>query len=104
MKQLGLHRPCQHVSHRLRCLPLGYAGHVGAGVQGEPGAEMPRHPGRGFDIHTVLQGQGGKGMTEVMKAKIGRPCLFQQDLHPFIGSTRMGRLLQFPGMGEDPFR
>ena len=35
---------------------------MGVGVQGEPHREVPQHAGHSFDIHAVLQGQGGKGV------------------------------------------
>ena len=35
---------------------------MGVGVQGEPGAEVPQHAGHGFNVHTVLERQGGEGM------------------------------------------
>ena len=40
---------------------------MGVGVQSEPGAEVPQHPGHGFDVHSVLERQGGKSMPEVRK-------------------------------------
>ena len=40
---------------------------MGVGVQGEPHREVPQHAGHSFDIHAVLQGQGGKGVTRVRK-------------------------------------
>ena len=38
---------------------------MGVGVQSEPGAEVPQHAGHGFNVHPVLQGQGGKGVAEI---------------------------------------
>ena len=44
-------------AHRFGGLTLGGRGHVGVGVQGEPHAEVPQHPGYRLDIYPVLEGQ-----------------------------------------------
>ena len=48
--------------HGFRRLPLGGGGHMGVGVQGEPGAVVAQHAGHRFHVHPVLQGQGGEGV------------------------------------------
>ena len=53
-------------------LALDGAGHMGVGVQGEPGGEVPQHTGHCLDVHSVLQSQGGEGMPEVMKPHPGQ--------------------------------
>ena len=35
---------------------------MGIGVQGESCGEVPQHTGHGFDIHTVLEGDGCEGV------------------------------------------
>ena len=62
MKCSRLNRPRQHTPHRLRRLPLGCASDAGVGVQGESCREVTQHPGHGFHVHPVLQGQGGEGV------------------------------------------
>lgn len=64
---------------------------------------MAQDGGQRLDVHPMGQGIGCESMSEIMKAKVRKPCLFQQDLHPFIGGTRACRLLRLPWMGEDPF-
>ena len=63
-----LHHLFHEVSHLLRCLFLHLPGGVGVGAQGEPGIVVPRHGGHGFDVHAVLEGCGGEGVTEIMEA------------------------------------
>ena len=48
--------------HGFRRLPLGGGGHMGVGVQGEPGSVVAQHAGHRFHVHPVLQGQGGEGV------------------------------------------
>ena len=48
--------------HRFRRLPLGRGGHMGVGVQGEPGTVVAQHPGHRFHIHPILESQGCEGM------------------------------------------
>ena len=48
--------------HGLRRLPLGRGGHMGVGVQGEPGAVVAQHPGDSLYVHPILQGQGCEGV------------------------------------------
>ena len=38
---------------------------VGVGPQSEPGVEVAQHGGYCFHIHTVLQGRGSEGVTEI---------------------------------------
>lgn len=43
---------------------------MGVGVQGEAGGVVAQHTGDGFDVHAVLQGQGGEGVAQVVEAKL----------------------------------
>ena len=52
----------QHIPHGLCSLPLSRSGHMGVGVQGEACGEVAQHAADGFDIHTVLQSEGGEGV------------------------------------------
>ena len=37
---------------------------MGVGIQREPSGEVTQHTADGLDIHTVLQGNRGKGVAE----------------------------------------
>ena len=58
------------------------AGHVGVGVQSEPGGEVPQHAGHRLDVHPILEGQGGEGVAEVMEPHFGqsRPLQYPVEL------------------------
>ena len=57
-----------HIAHGIRCFSHHIRRGVGVGAQGEPGIVVPRHGGHGFDVHAVLEGCGGEGVTEIMEA------------------------------------
>ena len=69
----------QHLSHGSRRLFLGRCGHMGVGVQGEARRVVTQHPGHRLDVHSVLQGQGGECMPEIMEPDFGQSRPFQ---HP----------------------
>ena len=52
-------------------LALGGCGHMGVGVQGEPGRVMSQHPGHRFHVYPVLEGQGGKCVPKLVEAENG---------------------------------
>ena len=55
-------RPGQDLTHGVRRLPLGLGGHVGIGIQGKPGGVVSQHSRDRFDVHAVLERQGGEGV------------------------------------------
>ena len=46
---------------------------MGIGVQGEACGEVTQHAGYGLDVHTVLQGDGCEGVTEVVESDFRDP-------------------------------
>ena len=53
------------------------AGGVGVGAQGETSVEVAQHGGYCFHIHTVLQGRGSEGVTEIMKSEVLQPGVLE---------------------------
>lgn len=60
---ISLHRMVDHTADGVRRFPLHPLGGVGVGVQREPCAVVAQGVREGFHIYTVLQRQGGEGMT-----------------------------------------
>ena len=61
----------------LKCLPhclsgffLGGGCDVGVGVQSEACGEMTEHTADRLDVHSVLEGDGCKGMAEVVESNL----------------------------------
>ena len=54
------------ISHGLSGFFLCRGGDVGVGVQGEACGEVTQHTGHRLDVYSVLEGDGGEGVTEVM--------------------------------------
>ena len=66
----ALHHMAHEVSHGFRRLILHLAGGVGVGAQSETCVIVAQHTGDRFDVHSVLQGQGGERMSEVVEANV----------------------------------
>lgn len=50
------------IADRLRCFFWGDGGDMGIGVKSEPGGEVPQYSADGFDIHAILEGDGGESV------------------------------------------
>ena len=60
----------QQVSHLCRRLLLHLIRSMGVGGEGESGTAVTQHAGHGFDIDSVLQGQGCEGVPQIMEADV----------------------------------
>ena len=69
--------PREEATHGIGGLPLGGGGDVGVGVQGKPGAVVAQHAGYRLNIHSVLEGQSGKGVPEIVEPDLLQPCPLQ---------------------------
>ena len=68
------------IAHGLGCLVLLLPRGVGVGAEGESCIVVSQHGGDGFDIHSVLEGQGGEGVPEIVEPEVFQPRVFQNAL------------------------
>ena len=61
---------------------------MGIGVQGEACGEVTQHAGHRLDIHSVLEGDGGEGVAEVMESDLGDACSLQHSLEHIVHTVR----------------
>ena len=59
---ISSHHLCHEAAHGLRGFVLLLPGCMGVGAECESGIVVAQHTADGFHVHTVLQGQCGKGM------------------------------------------
>ena len=78
--------------HGLGCLVLLLPRGVGVGAEGKSGIVMAQHAGHSLHVHTVLQGRGGEGMTEIMEADVWESGVFQDLLMEVYHGVRMVHL------------
>lgn len=76
-----------------RCLSH-LRGGVSVGGEGEAGAVVPQGAGEGFDVDTVFQGQGGKGVPEVVETDVFRSDGLQ---YPFVKMAEGVRVMHPAG-------
>lgn len=56
------------------------AGGVGVGPQGKACVVVAQHGGDGFDVHAVLEGQGGEGVPEIVEPKVLQASVLENAL------------------------
>ena len=71
---------------------------MGIGVQGEPSAEVSQHPGYRFHVYPVLEGQGGKGVAQIVESDPRESRPFQHRWS--ICSTLSGKIGTPVGLGN----
>ena len=61
---------------------------MGIGVQGEASVEVTQHAGQRLDVHTVLQGNGGEGVAEVVESDLRDAGSFENALQHIVHTIR----------------
>ena len=61
------------------------------GVQSEACREVTQHTGHGLDIHTVLEGDSGEGVAEVMESDLRDASPFEDALQHIVDAVRGDR-------------
>ena len=74
---LSLSNLLHEAAHSGSSFVLLLASGVGVGPQSEPSVEMAQHGGYSFYIHTVLQGRGSEGVTEIVESKVFQSGILQ---------------------------
>ena len=80
---LPLHDLGHEAAHGFRCLILHLPGGMGVGAQGEARVVVAQHTGDRLDIHPVLEGQRGEGMTQIMEADVFQSGVLEDLLMEF---------------------
>ena len=57
---------------------------MGVGVQREACGEVTQHAGYCLDVYTILEGDGGEGMAQVMESDLWDACPFQNTLQHIV--------------------
>ena len=70
---------------------------MGVGVQGEARRVVTQHPGHRLDVHSVLQGQGGECMPEIMEPDFGQSRPFQHPVEHMQHTVRENRHTRWAG-------
>ena len=78
----------QNIPHRICGFFLCRSSNMGIGVQCEPGGEMTEHTTHRLDIHTVLQGNGGEGMAEVVESDLRDSGSCQHSFQHIVHAVR----------------
>ncbi len=71
---------------------------MGVGVEGEAGGEMTEHTADCLDVHAILEGDGCKGVAEVVESDFRDACPCQYSFEHIIHAV--GRDRTAVGRGE----
>ena len=61
---------------------------MGIGVQGEACGEVTQHAGHRLDIHSVLEGDGGEGVAEIVESDLRDASPLQHPLQHVVHTIR----------------
>ena len=77
---LFLHNLFYEGSHCLGSLVLLLPSSVGVGAEGEAGVIVCQHGGNRFDVHAVLESQGGEGVPEIVEPDVRKSGILEDPL------------------------
>ena len=69
------------------------------GVQGEACGEVPKHTRHSLDVYSVLEGDGCKGVAEVMESDLRDASPLQHSLQHIVHAVRRNGT----AVGSNPF-
>ena len=72
---LFLHDLRHEIAHLFGCAFLHLPCDVGVGSQRETCVEMTEHTGYRFHVYAILQRQGRKCVSQVVKSQMFQPCI-----------------------------
>ena len=61
---------------------------MGVGVEGEACGEVTKHSADRFDVHAILQGDGRKGVAEVVESDFRDTCSCQHSPQHIVHAVR----------------
>ena len=61
---------------------------MGVGVEGEACGVVSKHTRHCLDVHTILECDGGEGVTEVVKSDLWQSCSFENSLKHMVHTVR----------------
>ena len=61
---------------------------MGIGVQGEACGEVAQHTGYRFDVHSVLQRDGGEGVAEIVESDLRDARSLQHSFQHIVDTVR----------------
>ena len=72
---LFLHDLCHEIAHLFGGAFLHLPRDVGVGAKGKSSVEMAEHTRYSFYVHAILQRQGRKCVSQVVKSQMFQPCI-----------------------------
>lgn len=61
---------------------------MGIGIESKSCGEMAQHAGHRFNVHSVLEGDGGEGVAEVVESDLRDTCPLQHPLQHVVDTVR----------------
>ena len=78
----------QQIPHGLCRFSLCRCGHMSVSIQGEACGEVAENAADGLDVDAVLEGEGCKGVAEVVESDLWDACPCQNTLQHIVDTVR----------------